>query len=140
MRIDFLFIRQFCCLCILLVITGCRTTERVIVEHRTDTCFVLKTQRDSIFIETLKHDSVTIREKGDTVLIERWHTQYQDRWREREVHDTIYISKRDSTATTVTVTKETPLTWWQQLKSRLTEMILALVSVVVLLWALRHKR
>jgi hypothetical protein len=45
-------------------------------------------QRDSIW----QHDSVLIKDKGDTVLIEKWHTKYI----EKVSHDTTYVAKIDS--------------------------------------------
>lgn len=73
----------------LLTLTSCTTTKIVEVERvRTDTTYITKQQRDSVWL----HDSVLVREKGDTVLLERWHTKYI----ERQVHDTLYKSKTDS--------------------------------------------
>lgn len=88
---------------------SCTTTKYVPVpEYHTDTLRISHNTRDSIYV----HDSTYIKENGDTMLIERWHTQ----WRDRIVRDTIYQSKRDSIPYPVEVTKEVPaeLTWWQQ--------------------------
>ena len=95
-----------CCL-----LTGCTTMRYVpVVEHRTDTLLCYSSIRDSIYV----HDSIHVREKGDTVTIERWHT----RWRDRLQHDTLYISMTDSVPKPypVEVVKEVEksLTWWQQ--------------------------
>ena len=46
-------------------------------------------------------DSVRIREAGDTVFIDRWHT----RWRERTVHDTVVERHTDTVRETETVEK-----------------------------------
>ena len=74
---------------VLCCISSCTTTKYVpVVEYHTDTLIQKMTQRDSIYL----HDSTIVREKGDTVLIERWHTKYRD----REVHDTIYQSRNDT--------------------------------------------
>ena len=74
---------------VLCCISSCTTTRYVpVVEYHTDTLIQKMTQRDSIYL----HDSTIVREKGDTVLIERWHTRYHD----REVHDTIYQSRIDT--------------------------------------------
>lgn len=57
-------------------------------------------ERDSIYLHThsrdsiVVRDSVTIREKGDTVWLERWRIEYRDRIR----LDTAYIERRDSIA------------------------------------------
>lgn len=45
-------------------------TERV-VEH------------DSVNVERVVHDSVTVEKHGDTVFVDRWHTEYKDRWHDR---------------------------------------------------------
>lgn len=93
------------------LLTGCTTTRYVpVVEHKTDTLLWHSNTHDSIYV----HDSIHVREKGDTVLIDRWHTRWRDRWQ----YDTIYISKADSVPQPypVEVVKEVerPLTWWQQ--------------------------
>lgn len=79
----FVMVVVLCC------ISSCTTTKYVpVVEYHTDTLIQKMKQRDSIYL----HDSTIVREKGDTVLIERWHTRYRD----REVHDTVYQSRIDS--------------------------------------------
>lgn len=80
------------------VLCSCTTTKYVpVVEYHTDTLIQKMTQRDSIYL----HDSTIVREKGDTVLIERWHTKYRD----REVHDTVYQSRIDSVPAPYPVTE-----------------------------------
>ena len=104
-------------LCVLL--GSCTTTKVVTVERvKTDTTYIAKWQRDSIWL----HDSIHVTEKGDTVRIERWHTQ----WRDRIVRDTTYVSKTDSIPYPVEVTKEVPaeLTWWQQTRLHLANIML----------------
>jgi hypothetical protein len=83
---------------VLCCISSCATTKYVpVVEYHTDTLIQKMTQRDSIYL----HDSTIVREKGDTVLIERWHTRYRD----REVHDTVYQSRIDSVPAPYPVTE-----------------------------------
>ena len=68
---------------------SCTTTKVVTVEKvRTDTTYITKHKRDSIYL----HDSTFIKVAGDTVLIERWHTK----WQNHLEHDTIYRSRVDS--------------------------------------------
>ena len=61
---------------------------------------VTSVQHDSIYLHThsrdsiVVRDSVKIREKGDTVWLERWRIEYRDRIRT----DTAYIERRDSVA------------------------------------------
>ena len=68
---------------------SCTTTKYVPVpEYHTDTVRISHNTHDSIYV----HDSTYIKEAGDTVIIERWHTKYI----EKQVHDTIYQSRTDS--------------------------------------------
>lgn len=94
----------------ILVLSSCKTTEVVTVEKvKADTTYITKVQRDSIW----QHDSVFVKEKGDSVLIERWHTKYIN----KEVHDTCYVAKHDSVPVPYPVTKcvEKSLAFWQKL-------------------------
>ena len=82
-------------------LTSCTTTRVVTVEKvKTDTTYITKQQRDSIWL----HDSIHVTERGDTIRIERWHTKYI----EREVHDTLYRAKTDSIPVPYEVIKEVP--------------------------------
>jgi len=117
--------------------SGCTTTQYVPVpEYHTDTMLMVKVQHDSLVLK----DSVYIHDKGDTVLIERWHTQ----WRDRIVHDTIYQSKRDSIPAPypVEVTKEVPadLTWWQQTRLYIADILLVAVIGAILVWFWKRRR
>lgn len=86
---------------LLIFLSSCTTTKVVTVkEVHTDTLRITDHQRDSIWV----HDSVTVTQKGDTVLIEKW----RDRYRDRQVHDTIYKSRCDSIPYPVEVIKEVP--------------------------------
>ena len=71
------------------VLSSCTTTRYIpVIEHATDTLVQRVVERDSIHV----HDSIRVSEKGDTVKIERWHTQYRDRWH----HDSVYVAKHDT--------------------------------------------
>ena len=94
-------------------LTSCTTTKYVEVERiRTDTTYITKWQKDSVWL----HDSIQVTEKGDTVRIEKWHTQWRDRLRV----DTIYHATHDTIPqpypieTIKMVEKE--LNWWQRLR------------------------
>ena len=108
----------------LLLLTGCTTTKYVPIETvRIDTLKVTKYERDSIYI----HDSTVVREKGDTMLIEKWHTRWRDRW----MHDTIYQSRVDSVPQPYPVTeyvehKRSKLDWFFIITG-----IIALIAVIV---------
>ena len=83
----------------LFVFGACRSVCYIPVESvRLDSVVTILHHRDSIY----QHDSVYIKEKADTVLIERWHT----RWRDRVSHDTLYISKTDTIRVPVPVERK----------------------------------
>jgi len=109
--------------------SGCTTTKYVTVpEYHTDTLRQVTVCHDSVMV----HDSIHVSEKGDTVRIERWHTQYRDRWRT----DTVYQSKTDSIPYPVEVVKEVPaqLTWWQQTRLHLANIVLWLLALLAVIY------
>ena len=126
--IGFLIAMAICALC------SCSTTKCVPVpEYHTDTLRLTRNIRDSIYV----HDSTYVREAGDTILIEKWHTRWRDRWRT----DTIYQSKRDSIPYPVEVTKEVPaqLTWWQQTRLYMANIMMGLLAIAVAVYAARKR-
>ena len=115
-------------------LTSCRTMRTVTVEQvRTDTLLVTKEQRDSVWL----HDSIYHFVKGDTVLIERWHTKYRDRL----VHDTTYISRTDSATLLYEVIREVPakLTVWQRVRQYLEKIGLCVLALIVGGWIVKSK-
>ena len=100
---------MFIAFTIMVMLSGCspKIIEREVI--KTDTCFIQKELRDSIYLK----DSVYVKEwiQGDTVRIEtlRW----RDRWRERIVRDTSYVSVRDTIKITTTREVAKPLSSWQ---------------------------
>lgn len=103
-------IKAMIVMCSVAMLAGCKTQERVVTvySHSTDTLIQTKVERDSIYA----HDSIYVRERGDTVWIERWHT----RWRDVIKTDTVYrnnvVTEYRDSVTTKEVSK--PLTWWQR--------------------------
>lgn len=83
--------RTILCLLSVLLLIGCKSVEHN-TTHSTDTLYVTKHTRDSIYIQ----DSVSRIEKTvlDTVYIteSRWKIKYRD----RVFRDTIYQSRTDS--------------------------------------------
>ena len=108
---------------LLLTLAGCKTQERIVTVYkvRTDTTYITKQLRDSIWL----HDSIYMCDHGDTILIERWHTRYQ----ERQVHDTLYQSRVDSIPVPYPVTEyvEKKFNWWQKTRMHCGEAFLALL-------------
>lgn len=122
-------------MCLAVIVSGCKTNERLVEVVRMDSTIVTHETRDSIYIQ----DSIYMRDKGDTVLVEKWHT----RWRERTIHDTLYISHHDSVPVPYPVIKEVERE--QTRKERLliqTGRVVMLFGVVLLvygLWSLWRK-
>jgi hypothetical protein len=91
------------------LLSSCTTTKYVEVERvRVDTAYITKWQKDSVWL----HDSIHVKEKGDTVLIEKWHTKYV----EKQVHDTTYVATHDTIPAPFPQTEyvEKELSWWQR--------------------------
>lgn len=108
----------------LLMLSGCTTTKYLpVIEHQTDTLIQRVVERDSIHV----HDSIRVTEKGDTVTIERWHTQYRDRWH----HDSVYVAHHDTIPQPYPVTeyverKRSKLDWFFTITG-----IIALIAAIV---------
>ena len=110
---------------ILTLFSGCKSIEYVEVPKVVkDTTYIVKNQKDSVWL----HDSIHVKEKGDTVLIEKWHTQ----WKERLLVDTVYKSKTDSIFVVKTIEKKQELSWWQKLRMTLgTIMIMFILAAII---------
>ena len=115
---------------------SCKSVEYVpVIEHHTDTLIQTNIQRDSIYV----HDSISVTQKGDTISIDRWHTKYI----EKQVHDTLYISKTDSVPAPypVEVIKEVPaeLTMWELLKMKAGGIAILFCIFAFLFWIYKSK-
>ena len=135
--------RKIVCMCLLgACLAGCKPTERVVEVVRTDTLIVQKVQRDSVYIEKERHDSVYIHQKGDTVLVEKWHTEWRDLWRDRVVHDSVYIAKHDTISQTITKTevkeKEKKLSWWEKVRISLGNVFLLVLVILAVVFAVKY--
>ena len=101
------------------LLSGCTTTKYVpVIEHTTDTLVQRVVERDSIHV----HDSIRVSEKGDTVTIERWHTQYRDRWH----HDSVYVTRHD------TIPQPYPVTEYVERKRTKFEWLLIIAGIAAL--------
>ena len=121
--------------------SSCTTTKYVPVpEYHTDTVRIVQHQRDSIYLSDSIYVSDFVRDDTVYKTIERWRTKYI----ERMSHDTIYQSKRDSIPYPVEVTKEVPtkLTWWQQTRLHLANILLygLLIAAIIYIGKKHVKR
>ena len=106
-------------LLILLMLSGCRSIQYVpVIEHRTDSLYNTKYVRDSIYLQ----DSTSVKDRGDTVTIEKWHTKYIARY----VHDTVYIATHDTVPRPYPVEVKVPaeLSWWQRVQMVLGDVLM----------------
>lgn len=105
-------------------IWSCRTTEYVPVEIvKTDTTYINKVQRDSIY----QMDSIYIVDRGDTVLITKTKYLYRD----KRVRDTVYRSRVDSIQVPYPV--EQQFTRWEQIRLDVGGWAIASVIIIILI-------
>lgn len=120
---------------LLAVMTACTSTRYVTVPeyhekvvHQRDSFL----QHDSVFI----HDSVAVRNQGDSIVfVDRYHTVYKDRWRDRVRIDSFV--QRD----TVTVTKEVekPPSTWERFKDSMSGTIFMVLVIILIYMIMKLK-
>lgn len=108
----------------LLMLMSCAATRKASTEEVTDNCrstekldsiFITATQRDSIYL----HDSIYVREKGDTVTkyVERvcyhYKLQTDTLYKYSILRDTVYIVKRKTICVDKPVYIEKPRLWYE---------------------------
>lgn len=116
----------------LLLFGSCRSIRYVPTETiRTDSLYLTVYERDSIHIK----DSVFVKEKGDSVIVDKWHIVYRD----RTIRDTVYVEKEKEVGVPYPVEKE--LTWWQKTKLELGELSIGIILVllIVVIWLIKKK-
>ena len=94
----------------IILLNSCSPKVIYVPEYHTE----VVTRTDSVVKIDSVHvkDSVIIKQAGDTIEIDRWHTEYKDRWCERVVVDSFI--KVDSVSVPYPVEKK--LSKWQQAK------------------------
>ncbi len=105
-----------------LLMCSCKSVEYVpVIQHEThhDSIYFTQIQRDSIW----QHDSILVKDKGDTVLIEKWHTKYIEKLK----IDTTYIAKVDSIPVPYEVTK------YVEKKLSKTQKVLMMIGIITLI-------
>ena len=118
-----------CCLLLVVLLCGCRTQYVPVETVRTERVEV----HDSIYVETLLHDSVTIRSNGDTVVIEHWRDRWRDRWRDSIRVDSVQVP----------VPVERKLSKWESFcvdygKIMVGATSVSVIGIVLVLWFLRR--
>lgn len=118
---------------LLLLCLSCRTQKQIQTEYvyieRTDSLKHLSQRIDSLLRESVRRDSIHEKDsvaiviKGDTVMIDRWHTVYKEitgfnNQKEKEIaHDTIYQTHTeyiDRYIDKEVIQEVNRLHWWQK--------------------------
>ena len=124
----------FICGIILIAFGSCRSIKYVPIETiKHDSVYITQHQKDSIYI----YDSIYQKEKGDTVLIEKWHTRYI----EKQVRDTLIQIQRDTIPQPYPYEVEVPaqLSWWQKTRMHIGEITIIALLVLLGSWIVRIK-
>lgn len=122
------------------ILAGCRTKERIVMVEtvRTDTTYITKMQRDSIYLQ----DSIGTKEsrRGDTVFVEV--ERLRRIYIERTKHDTLREATHDTILMSppMEVKVEKPLTRWQRARIRLANMVLCGLGVGVVVLIIRMRK
>ena len=119
----------------LVAMASCKTVKYVPVEKvQHDSIYITQHQKDSIYI----HDSIYQKEKGDTLIIEKWHTRYV----EKQVRDTLIQIERDTIPQPYPYEVEVPaqLSWWQQTRIRVGDIAMIAVALLIGWWIFRRSK
>ena len=104
-------------------LASCRSVRYVPVETvRSDTVYMNRVEKDSV----VRYDSVYVRDKGDTV----WLEKYRYLWRDRLVRDTLYVGRSDTVRVPCPVERE--LSRWERLKMDAGGVAIGVCGVAVL--------
>ena len=107
----------------LFFISGC--SPRIVVHESVRDSLIVRTKLDSVYL--FEKDSIFVKQKGDTVWLERWSIRYKDKLIEKK--DTTYINKIEVKEVAVPA----QLNWWQRWQIR-SFWWLAGVLVIFLSW------
>ena len=105
----------------LFFISGC--SPRILVREVVRDSLIVRTTLDSVYL--YEKDSIFVKQKGDTVWLERWSIRYKDKLIEKK--DTTYINKVE--VKEVAVPAE--LNWWQRWQIRSFWWLFGVVAIVV---------
>lgn len=101
--------------------SGC--SPRILVREVVRDSLIVRTTLDSVYL--YEKDSIFVKQKGDTVWLERWSIRYKDKLIEKK--DTAYINKVE--------VKEVPvpaeLNWWQRWQIRSFWWLFGVVVIVI---------
>jgi len=113
----------------MIILSGCKTIY--VPVEKVHTQYKDRIERDSIHI----HDSIYVRERGDTVWLTRWRVEYRDRIK----MDSIHIRDSVPVPYPVEVVKsvEKKLTKWQRIKMETGGIALGVLLLIFLFLAFK---
>lgn len=122
----------FACSAIFFSLFGCKSRIQYIPVESVRTEYKDRLQRDSIYVQ----DSVFVRDKGDTVFVDRWRYVYKD----KSVTDTLLVN--DTIRVPYPVEKQ--LTRWQQTKMDVGGWAIGALSGIfiyyIIIWLIKRKK
>jgi len=115
-----------------LLCSACKTVKYLPLET-VKTEYRDKILRDSVF----QYDSVFVKDKGDTIFLERYRYLYRD----KIIRDSILITDTISVPYPVEVVKEVkkPLSGWQNFQVWCGRMVLIIILLAVIYFALKGR-
>ena len=105
----------------LLFTSGC--SPRILVREVVRDSLIVRTTLDSVYL--YEKDSIFVKQKGDTVWLERWSIRYKDKLIEKK--DTTYINKVEVKEVSVPA----QLNWWQRWQIRSFWWLFGVVAIVI---------
>ena len=105
----------------LLFFSGC--SPRILVREVVRDSLIVRTTLDSVYL--YEKDSIFVKQKGDTVWLERWSIRYKDKLIEKK--DTTYINNVEVKEVAVPA----QLNWWQKWQIRSFWWLFGVVVVVI---------
>lgn len=111
---------------------SCRTKYVPVESVRTEIEYRDRWWRDSIHVL----DSIIVKDKGDTVFVDRWHTEYKD----RKQTDTLFIERTDSVQVPYPVERD--LSWWESVKQDVGGVAIGVIVALcfIIVWLIRKNR
>ena len=101
--------------------SGC--SPRILVREVVRDSLIVRTTLDSVYL--YEKDSIFVKQKGDTVWLERWSIRYKDKLIEKK--DTTYINKVEVKEVAIPA----KLNWWQKWQIRSFWRLFGVVAIVI---------
>lgn len=132
LRLLFWFVFGVAFAALMFGLASCKAQRQSLVEHtyiqNDSSLYAMRARYDSLWHSNFRKDSIVIKDsivtfiKGDTITIDRWHTEYRDRnvtdtlVRNIEIHDTIFQTRDRDIMKEVekeVIQEVNKLYWWQ---------------------------